>query len=187
MVMDAHAEQIFKNLRLLADKLYKRNPHEWKKTGLPSREAAINKIFSKPFPSVNNKTSTDSIRLAFAEDYRGDRVLAFISGLGSMLTIAFNGKNDFYILDSLDAQKVHNSARNIEIAAWLLRSRKKTNNQPYLLSYGKSPDGVNQSFERLIGKMIGLQDTLAQILAQKTHRVIKNVVQSAAQFVFLPV
>ena len=187
MVMDVHAEQIFEQLRILTDKLYKRNPHEWKKVGLPSRKAAIDRIFTKPFPLVNGKISTASIRLAFNDKYQGDRVLAFIAGIGSMLDLAYNGKSDFYILDSFDAQKVHNSARNIEIAAWLLKSRKKPNGQAYLLSHGKSSDGVNQSFERVIGKMIGQQDTLAQIVARKTHRIIKNVVQSAAQLVFLPV
>lgn len=187
MVMDAHAEQTFEQLKVLAIKLYKRNPDQWKKAGMPSRNSAIRRIFTTPFPKVNGKTSTNSIHLAFDEDYRGDRVFALIAGMGSMLALSYNGKKDFYILDSLDAQKIYNSARNIELASWLLRSRKHSNGQPFLLSYSLTASSPNQSFERVFGKMIGQQDTLAKIIARKTHRTIKNVVQSAAKFVFLPV
>lgn len=187
MVMDAHAEQTFEQLKILAIKLYKRNPDQWKKSGLPSLDSAIKRIFTTPFPKINGKTSTDSIRLAFDEKYKGDRVYALIAGMGSMLTLSYNGKKDFYILDSLDAQKIYNSARNIELASWLLRSRKHSNGQPFLLSYSLTANSPNQSFERVFGKMIGQQDTLAKIVASKTHRTIKNVVQSAAKFVFLPV
>ena len=104
-----------------------------------------------------------------------------------MLDLSFNGKNDFYMLDSLDAQKIYNSARNIEIASWLLRSRKHPSGEPMILSYNHKAGTPNRSYERLFGKMIGQQDTLAVIVARKTHRTIKNVVQSAAKFVFLPV
>lgn len=187
MVIDAHVEQTFKQLKILANKLYKRNPREWKKAGLPSRQAAIDRIFQQPFPTVNSTTSTQSIRLAFDQDYQGDRVLALVAGMGAMLSKAYNNKQDFYLLDNLDPQKLYNSARNIEIAAWLLRSQKQADGSLYLLSYGTSKGIVNQSFERLIGKIVGQQDTIAFIIARKNHRVIKNTVQSVAQLVFLPV
>ena len=37
-----------------------------------------------------------------------------------MIFLACGGKTEFYITDSLDAQKLYNSARNVEIAAWKL-------------------------------------------------------------------
>jgi len=187
MVADIHVKQTLKQLRLLATKLYKRNPSEWKKAKLSSREAAIARIFTPPFPSVNGKRSVASIRLAFDEQYKGDRVLAYIAGLASMLTLSYNGKNDFYVFDSLDAQKIYNGARNIEVASWLLQTKRKRNGQLFLLSSGEGSHPTNRSYDRLFGKLIGQQDTLAQIMAVKNHRVIKNVFQSAAQFVFLPV
>lgn len=187
MVADTHVKQTIKQLKLLATKLYKRNPREWKKTKLKSREAAIARIFKQPFPTVNGKRSVESIRLAFNEQYKGDRVLAYISGLASMLTLSYNGKSEFYLFDSLDAQKVYNGARNIEVASWLLQTKRKRNGEYFLLSSGKGLTTTNRSYDRLFGKLIGQQDLLAQIVATKNHRAIKNVIQSAAQLVFLPV
>lgn len=187
MVADTHVKQTLEQLKLLATKLYKRNPREWKKTKWKSRDAAIARIFKQPFPSVNRKRSVDSIRLAFDERYKGDRVFAYIAGLGSMLTASYNDKRDFYLFDDLDAQKIYNGARNIEVASWLLQTKKDRYGQYFLLSSGKGVSATNRSYDRLFGKMIGQQDTLAQIVATKNHRAIKNVIQSAAQFVFLPV
>jgi len=187
VVADTHVKQNIEQLKLLATKLYKRNPKEWKKTQLKSREAAIARIFMQPFPSVNGKRSIDSIRLAFDERYKGDRVFAYIAGLASMLTTSYNEKNDFYMLDSLDAQKLYHAARNIEVAAWLLRTKRDNHGRLFLLSASSRNTIVNRSYERLFGKLIGQQDTLAQIIATKTHRTIKNVIQSAAQLVFFPV
>ncbi|ATI02094.1 MULTISPECIES: hypothetical protein [Cycloclasticus] len=187
MVADTHVKQTIKHLRLLAIKLYKRNPREWKKTNLKSREAAVARIFKQPFPTVNGKSSVDSIRLAFNEQYQGDRVLAYVSGLASMLTLSYNGKSQFYLFDSLDAQKVYNGARNIEVASWLLQTKRKQNGELFLLSSGKGLSATNRSYDRLFGKLIGQQDLLALVIATKNHRTIKNVFQSAARFVFLPV
>jgi len=187
MVADTHVKQTLQQLKLLTSKLYKRNPREWKKTGLASRQAAINRIFIRPIPSVNGKRSVASIRLAFNPNYKGDRVFAYIAGLASMLTISYNDKEDFYLFDSLDAQKIYHAARNIEVASWLLRSKKDAHGHVYLLSSGEGSTLNNRSYDRIFGKMIGQLDTLAYIVASKNHRVIKNVIQSAAQFVFLPV
>ncbi|PCI22524.1 MAG: hypothetical protein COB62_01310 [Piscirickettsiaceae bacterium] len=187
MVADTHVKQTLAQLKLLSLKLYKRNPREWKKTKLSSRQAAISRIFRTPVPSVANKRSIDSIRLAFDERYKGDRVFAYIAGLASMLTTSYNDTNDFYIFDSLDSQKIYNAARNIEVASWLLRTKRNSRGQLFLLSSGTSHSISNRSYERIFGKMIGQQDTLAKIVATKNHRAIKNVLQSAAQLVFLPV
>jgi hypothetical protein len=188
MVLDTHVKQTMIQLKLFADKLYKRNPAEWRNAGFPSREAALKRIFeSALFPSVQGKSSVDSIRLAFDPNYHGDRVFAYIAGIGSMLNIAYENTDDFYILDALEAQKVYNSARNIEVASWLLRTKRQDNGELYLLSYSQKAGDHNKSFERVIGKIIGQQDTLAQIVATKSHRVIKYVLQSAARLVFLPV
>lgn len=187
MVADTHAAETFKQLSLLADKLYRRNPREWKHAGLPSREAAVQRIFYPTIPEVQNARSTEAIRLAFEPHYNGDRVLAFVAGLASMMLDAYNGKQDFYLLDSLDAQKLYNSARNMEVAAWLLRSRLRDDGQPFLLSHGKSGEPRNLSFERLFGKIIAQQDTLALVVATRNNRTIKNAIQSAASMVFLPI
>jgi len=187
MVADTHVKQTLQQLKLLTEKLYKRNPREWKKAKLPSRQAAITRIFQQPIPSVDGRRGVASIRLAFNPHYKGDRVFAYIAGLASMLTISYNDKEDFYLFDSLDAQKIYNAARNVEVAAWLLRSKKDRHGHLFLYSSGIGINGTNHSYDRVFGKMIGQLDTLAYIVASKNHRAIKNVIQSAAQFVFLPV
>jgi hypothetical protein len=42
-VLEAHHREIFVSLERLADKLYRRNPREWRRAGLASREAAMDK------------------------------------------------------------------------------------------------------------------------------------------------
>ena len=45
-VLEAHHREIFASLERLADKLYKRNPREWRRAGLDSREAAMARLFA---------------------------------------------------------------------------------------------------------------------------------------------
>ena len=56
-----------------------------------------------------------------------DRVFAFGVGIGSMIPLAYNDKSKFYITDSLDAQRLYNTARNLEIAAWKLANARGPN------------------------------------------------------------
>lgn len=79
LVTETHQRVVFSTLEELAVKLYKRNPREWKKTGHASLGSAVAEIVSDPFPEVNGKRSIDCIRLAFDENYQGDRVKAFIT------------------------------------------------------------------------------------------------------------
>jgi hypothetical protein len=124
------------------------------------------------------------MRLAFDETYRGDRVLALMEGLRGMLLDSYNGKREFYLLDELDPQKLHNAARNVEIAVWKLSNDRGGDDRLYLLS--NEMGAVNNlSFERLFGKIIALQDSMARIVADATNRRIKNVIQSAASAVFI--
>lgn len=185
MVAEIHLEMTLEHLQELADKLYRRNPAEWKKTSTLSREHAVQRIFSK-IDRTHNQTGAYAIRTikqAFEPGYRGDRVRAFIGGLANMTLAAYNGQRKFFILDELDAQKLYNCARNYEVAAWLLRSRLDSNNNPILLS-NEIGAVHNLSFERLFGQMIGEQDAIARVIANKTNRRIKNVIQT---LVFLPV
>jgi hypothetical protein len=93
------------------------------------------------------------------------------------------------MFDELNAQKIHNSARNLEIAAWKLANARDAGGAPLLLSNEIPPPGqpANLSFEREFGKMIGNLDILSVLLAEKGHRIIARVVQNLATAVFLPV
>jgi hypothetical protein len=57
-----------------------------------------------------------------------------------------------------------------------------------LLSNGVNGDGVpNLSFEREFGKLIGIQDTLAKIIEDKSNRAIRFGVVNVASMAFLPI
>ena len=101
--------------------------------------------------------------------------------------LSYNGKTEFYLTDSLDPQKLYNSARNIEIAAWKLANARDARGEPLLVSNEKTDDVANLSFERELGKMIAYQDVMADVAAQRTNRVIRRIVQTLATAVFLPI
>lgn len=190
-VAEAHQREVFASLRLLAEKLYRRNPREWKKGGQPSLEAAVARIFEANhgwvFRELDNKRGTDAIHLAFREDFAGDRVLALIAGLGGMAMTAFNDKSELFLLDDLDPQALFNAARNVEIAVWKLSNAAMPNGEPYLLSNEGAGPVRNLSFEREFGKLIAYQDAMAAVAAQRTNRVIRRVTQGVATLVFLPI
>lgn len=195
-VADAHRRAVFESVRALAEKLYRRNPREWKKSNHATIEAALNRVLD---PRTNwrlpelaeyaKRPPTDQILLALKDDYAGDRVAAFIAGLGGMLNAAFENKNEFYMMDELDPQKLYNSARNIEIAMWKLANARDASGNPLLLSNEPAPvsQPPNLSFEREFGKLIGNLDLLSRIIADKENRTIARVAQSVATAVFLPV
>jgi len=185
LVTETHQRVVFAALRELAVKLYKRNPREWKKDGHKSLEEAVAEISADPFPSVDGKASIDCIRLAFDGEFKGDRVKAFVAGLETMVLSSYDNRRSFYIYNLLDAQKFYNSARNVELASWLLRTKRDNGDNLYLLSSGEGGE-VNISFERLFGKIINAQDMMAQIMADRSHRQIKNVIQTLAT-VFIPI
>jgi len=189
-VADAHRREVSASLRLLAEKLYRRNPREWKKGGQPNAEAALARIFDSwppwRLPELGGKHGTEAVLLALREDYRGDRVAAFVAGLGGMLHDAFNSKNEFFVIDDLDPQRLHNSARNLEIAAWKLTHARGADGEPLLLANEMAPV-QNLSFEREFGKMIGNLDLLSRVVADKTNRTLVKAIQSMATAVFLPV
>jgi len=190
-VAETHAQECLASARLLMEKLYRRNPREWRKGNYSNMDAALARAFDKHsafrFAELGNARGADAIVLALKPEYAGDRVFAYGVGLASMVFLAYNGKTEFFLTDSLDPQKLYNSARNIEIAAWKLANARDARGEPLLRSNEISGDARNLSFEREFGKMIAYQDVMAQIAAQRTNRIIRRVVQSLATAVFLPI
>ena len=191
MVAEVHFRETSAHLRVLMEKLYRRNPREWRKTGQTSYEAVVALVFDTRhdwrFQELGYLKGTDAIQLAFREDYQGDRVLAYVVGLATMHLAAYNDKSEFYALDELAPQKLYNSARNFEIAAWKLSNARDAKGELYLLSNETDGPVKNLSFEREFGKIIAPQDMLARIIAEKTNRTIVRVIQTMATAVFLPI
>jgi len=190
-VAEAHSQECLASARLIMEKLYRRNPRELHKGSYPTMEAAMAHAFDPRaefrFAELGNVRGADAIVLSLRAEYAGDRVFAFGVGLASMVFLSYNGRTEFYLTDTLDAQKLYNSARNIEIAAWKLANAHDARGEPLLLSNEAAGDLRNLSFEREFGKMIAYQDVMAQIAAQRTNRVIRRVVQTLATAVFLPI
>jgi len=189
---DVEINENTESLRLLMLKLYKRNPHELKKSTSDVAEKMVDWVFNGEsqhhymFESMQNMQDTDAIFLAFKPDYKGDRVLAFIVGLQTMLLKAHNGKTDFYLTDTLDPQHIYNAARNVEIAAWKISNAKDEQGNLYLLSNDIIANDRNLSFEREFGKIIGRTDLYAIALAEKSQRLISRIIQNLGTAMFLP-
>ncbi|MEC9315375.1 MAG: hypothetical protein VYB22_10855 [Pseudomonadota bacterium] len=191
-VIELHQQVVMRDLKKLMVKLYKRNPGQRYDRELRDIKASVDLTFSRPFTFnyaefSHIKRPTDIVRLSLDENYQGDRVLAFIVGLRRMLMASYDNNTEFFYLTNIDQQKLYNSARNIEIAAWLLAKSRDKDGNLLMLSDSLADERRNLSYQRLIGRMIATQDNLAEIISQKTGRIIKTVVVRAATVVFLPI
>ena len=189
-IAETHQRELYASLKLLAEKLYKRNPREWKKGSWPRAEDSLERLFGKQhnwrFAELDGKFGTEASQLALMPDYKGDRVFAFVAGLGGMVLSAFNERYEFFVTDDLDAQKLYNGARNVEIAVWKLSQDRAANGELLLLS-NEATSPVNLSFEREFGRIIGNLDLLSDTIAHKSQRTVVRMAQSIATAVFLPV
>lgn len=182
------------SLMRLMDKLYLRNPGEWKKTA-DSREAAaayvrIAVMEQQPWADLRGLRDVAALSLALQPDFAGDRVAAFIHALADTLITAHGGRTHFTLIDGLDPQHLYNAARNVEVANWVLNSRRNTAGKPLLLSNHLGDDERNLSFEREMGKIIGRLDLVANYTTERYRRSVIGYGQGlvAGPFMqFLPV
>lgn len=188
-IADATRAEVMGSLMLIADKLYRRNPREWKKAGLAGREAALERLKWRAAlpPELEGRREGPAAMLAFRDDYAGDRVAALMFGLLTMADAAFEHKDEFFMLDSLNEQKLYNFARNLEIAVWKLATAKDQAGELLLLSNELDPNNRNLSFEREFGRVIGLLDFFSRVMADKNGRTVTRFTQSVATAIFLPV
>ncbi len=196
VVANIHLEQAVSLLKTLTEKLYNMNSKELLKTPGATIDSRIQQIFQCPPPSFSparaeenaeDSPEIDAILKGFDPDYAGDRVYAVVLGLYTMIHKSYAGKCELYILDFLDAQNLYNSARNIEVLVWRLSHRKNRDGGLFLATDQCGGPVRNLSFERLFGKLISLQDTMARIVASQSGRMVTKTVQQAAGMVFLPI
>ncbi|MGM0642942.1 MAG: hypothetical protein ACQETC_04135, partial [Thermodesulfobacteriota bacterium] len=189
-IAEIHLQRASDLIEKLSIKMYKRNPDELSKTENRTIEESVEKIIACPSPGgyreLNYNKGTDAILLGLSKNFQGDRVFAVMYGLYSMLLKSYENKCEFFFTDHLDQQKLYNSARNIEILVWRLKTRVDANGAPLLLTNCTTGPVINISYERLFGKLISLQDTLAVIVSERTSRTIKKVVHFTGMS-FLPV
>ncbi len=197
-------------LMRLADKLYRRNPAEWKKGGFASREDALKALKAameaehepqheppepgKPgaerapasaWPPLKGKRDIEAMDMALSPSFTGDRVGAFIYGTADMIITAHGGKTEFFLIDGQDAQHLFNAARNIEIAIWMLAHRRADNGRPLLLADEINASERNLSFEREFGKIIARLDLIASVTTEKYRRAVIGYAQGLVGGTFL--
>ena len=186
--VEAVRSELDQSLGLLLVKLYRRNPVQ-----LPTNTTIEVRVEQLKAARLNlqefdSRKPDQLVRMAFHPDFTGDRVYAFVAGLQSMVNHAFDHRREFLLLDDLPtAQFIYNSARNIETAAYLLRTKRTKDGKPYLYADGIQDQILNASYSQLMGEMIGLQDALSTALASKDQRTLNAVARGAASIVFLPV
>lgn len=193
MVADAHIQALKRLMRELTIKLYKRNPRELSKgpAGM-TVERRLQLLFDSPrliaHPELGNRYGVDAFPLVFNPDFSGDRVFALMIGVSGMLHASYDYRDEFFMLNDIDQQKLYNSARNLEAVVWRLGNLRQPDGELFLLTNAIGDDGKrNLSFERIFGKLIGYQDMMAQIVADKSNRTIKNVVVGFASTALLPI
>jgi hypothetical protein len=193
MLTLAMKENLDSVLRIM-DKLYQRNPAEWKKTA-DSREAAsayvrIAILERQPWADLQGQRDVAALSLALQPGFTGDRVAAFVHALADTIVTAHGGRTSFTLIDSVDPQHVYNAARNVEAANWILNSRRNPAGGPLLLSNHLEGDVRNLSFEREMGKIIGRLDLVASYATERYRRSVIGYGQGllAGPFMqFLPV
>lgn len=184
--MQANLQSLYR----LMEKLYRRNPQEWKKGGFASRDEAMKAVRSaieagQPWPELLDQRDIQGMSMSLAPQFAGDRVAAFIYSTADMLITAHGGRTTFYLIHGLDAQALYNAGRNLEIANWMLTHRTQPNGQPLLLTNEITPQDRNLSFEREFGKMIARVDLLAEVVSEKYRRAVIGYVQNLAGGTFL--
>ncbi|CAM3899146.1 hypothetical protein [Pseudomonas wadenswilerensis] len=181
-----------RSLYLLMNKLYLRNPNQWRLSGYVDATTAERQIRQaieqrQPLPQLGERRDLAALSYALSPEFRGDRVGAFIYAIGSMLVTAHGGRSEFFMTDTIDPQFVSNAARNIEKATWLLSQRQDANGVLLLFSNEISEEGSNLSFAVEFGKIVARLDLLAQMLDERYRRIGLNYAQSLLLMNFLPV
>ena len=180
------------SLDRLLEKLYRRNPGEWRKAGFTDMQTALAqgraRIHRGEVPDgLDGLQDIEVLSVAMDPRYPGDRVAAVVLGLSSMIIAAHDGLTRFHVSDSVEARHVFNAARNVEIAAWMLANRRDAQGHPLLLSNEMGEGVTNLSFEREFGGIIARLDLEASLQDESLRRIGINYVQGLLFFNFLPV
>jgi len=191
MAAEVAVKQWRSYLREIAEKLYLRNPNQLRRSDQPTltaQQAAARLIKADgDLPQIKTTKSSDKVALAFDPLFTGDRVAAFVGGLYGMYKTTYGNDGEFFMHHEFDPQKLYYLARNTEIADWQLRNKRDETGRLFLISHGDAKVGVNLTFSRLFGKLIGMNDLFAEVVADTTNRTIKNVIQGFASAVFFPI
>ncbi len=189
LVADEFIDESRRLVRELTVKLYKRNPQELRKTPGMTIEKRLSQLTDSRehlrFEELAYRQEVDALELVFNPHFDGDRVFALVVGLGGMLRHAYGYNPEFFMFDSLDADKLLASAHNVDVLVWRLKNSRRESGDPYLITSEYQGVVDNLSFERLFGKLIVLQEMMARIAGDSGDRQVNTVVHTASR-VFIP-
>ncbi|MEH6568752.1 MAG: hypothetical protein V7709_06745 [Halioglobus sp.] len=189
MVADEFIDESRLLVRELTVKLYKRNPRELAKIPGMTVEGRIAQLKTSSgtlnFKELQSRQEIAAMELVFDPSYRGDKVFALVVGLGGMLRYAYGYNSELFLFDGLNADRLIASARNVEVLLWRLKNARQADGSPFLVTHEYQGVTDNLSFERLFGKLIVLQEMMARIAGDASHRHVNMAVQAASS-VFIP-
>lgn len=191
IVTEIHINNAKGYIEDLIIKLYKMNPiFISKNKKFDSVSQVIIDIFKKKDLKKVDKTGKENIDLilkGFDKNFNGDRIYYICKGLYGMISASYNYKNRFYLTDKkLDAQKIMNTAINIETLVWRL-SHSMHNNELLIKTNSINGKKVNLSFERLFGKLINNQENMARIISSQQGRMVQKAAKGIVSSIFLPI
>lgn len=191
IITEIHVNNAKENIEDLIIKLYKLNPiYIRKNEKFNNVSEVIIDIFKDIDVKKIDKTGKDNINLilkGFNHDFNGDRIYYICKGLYGMINASYNYKNKFYLTDpKLDAQKLMNTAINIETLVWRL-SNSKNNGELLIKTNNINKNKINLSFERLFGKLINNQENMARIISSQQGRIIQKAAKGIVSSIFLPI
>lgn len=193
IITEIHAANAKDYLEDLVIKLYKLNPVYIKKNeNYDSVSQVIIDIFKEVDANKVDKTGKKNIELilkGFDKEFNGDRVYYMCKGLYGMINASYNYKNKFYLTDpKIDAQKLMNTAINIETLVWRLSNTKDNDNTLMIKTNNINKNKINLSFERLFGKLINNQENMARIISSQQGRMIQKAAKGlVSKVLFLPI
>lgn len=191
IITEIHVNNAKENIEDLIIKLYKLNPIYLRKN---EKFNNVSEVIIDIFKDIDvkkiDKTGKDNINLilkGFNHDFNGDRIYYICKGLYGMINASYNYKNKFYLTDpKLDAQKLMNTAINIETLVWRL-SNSKNNGEILIKTNNIKKNKINLSFERLFGKLINNQENMARIISSQQGRIIQKAAKGIVSSIFLPI
>ena len=189
MVADEFIDESRRLVQNLTVKLYKRNPRELRKNPDMTPEMRLSQLRSQSGPlnfvELGGRQEIAALELVFDPGYKGDRVFALAVGLGGMLRYAYGYNSELFLFDSLDPDRLLASAHNVEVLLWRLKKTRRQDGSHFLITHEYQGVTDNLSFERLFGKLILLQELMARIAGDASHRYVNKAVHTASS-VFIP-
>ena len=189
MVADEFIDESRRLVQELTVKLYKRNPSELKKNPGMTIEMRLAQFRNQSGPLIfvelAGKQEIAALELVFDPGFKGDRVFALVVGLGGMLRYAYGYNAELFLFDSLNSDRLVASAHNVEVLLWRLKNSRHSDNTHFLITSEYRGVTDNLSFERLFGKLILLQEMMARIAGDASHRYVNKAVHTASS-VFMP-